>query len=136
MNFEQHILIAILVGIALAYIQTLTGAITEIYQAGLFVIICIAFGILPDMIEPAVDYNHRKFFHSQKLFDVMKIPALILIAASLLPYIGYFTSFAGYTFAGYYSHLISDHTTPMGLHGSNKHKSFIAYRRRVYRKYN
>jgi len=124
MNLQQHAFIAILIGICIAYIQTLIGIIPTMRDAWLFIFICMFFGVLPDQIEPANHYTHRKFWHSQQLFSTMKYPALIFIIASFIPYVGYFASFVGYSFAGYYTHLLLDYTTPMSLYGSKKHKQF------------
>jgi hypothetical protein len=71
-----------------------------------------AIGVLPDLLEPATDPNHRNFFHS-------------LTAASLLSYGLYKTHESNldldakrgisYAIAGYVSHLALDLETPKSL---------------------
>jgi membrane-bound metal-dependent hydrolase YbcI (DUF457 family) len=68
--------------------------------------------ILPDIIEPANHYTHRKFFHSVKLLLILLVATVISFIITLLwfPF-----SWIFYFCLGYVSHLVADATTKMGL---------------------
>src|SRR2546425_7524563 len=70
-------------------------------------------GLLPDLLEPATNPNHRRFFHSLVTavslaganHYVWQQPAISLSKKAAL----------GITSAGYLSHLLADARTPKGL---------------------
>jgi len=59
---------------------------------------------LPDILEPATNPNHRKFFHSILLLLTSGTGTLTLTNSLIKAFC-----------AGYVSHLIADLTTPKGL---------------------
>ncbi|WP_082128424.1 metal-dependent hydrolase [Kosmotoga pacifica] len=66
--------------------------------------------MLPDLLEPARNPNHRSFFHSWLVLSILLVIAFKISkkehikAVSLLSFI-----------TGYKSHLLADMTTPKGL---------------------
>jgi len=72
-----------------------------------------AFGLLPDLLEPATDPNHRQFFHSYAAAGLISWANLkvwqnpILLEKDKL----HFTLAS----AGYLSHLLADSGTPKGV---------------------
>ena len=69
-------------------------------------------GILPDRIEPAINYNHRKFFHSKTIGIIIVTGVFVNALFNQNEYIDIaLKSFC----AGYLSHLGLDSLTPRGL---------------------
>jgi len=71
-------------------------------------------GILPDLLEPARNPNHRSFFHSWLLLLSMLL--VIAFKISKKSTLKWFLSHPFLSFiAGYSSHLLADMTTAKGL---------------------
>ncbi len=75
--------------------------------------LCSGLGaLLPDLLEPADNPNHRKFFHSATCgFLSSKIISQILLDPNVKPEVKELISFG---YLGYLSHLAADFTTPKG----------------------
>jgi len=86
-------------------------ALLGVFSFTVWAIIAVVFGaLLPDMLEPAVDYTHRKFFHSW-LFLIV-----VIVAGFVLKLFGGFVgSLIALACLGYAVHLLMDSRTPMGL---------------------
>jgi len=69
-------------------------------------------GVLPDLLEPAKDPNHRKFFHSITTGIVVGTSVVALNKSNLPKEVKAIASVAA---AGYLSHLALDSATPKGL---------------------
>lgn len=70
---------------------------------GMFILAGVAGGRLPDLLEPANDPNHRKFWHSMTCAGVLNVGHCFLPAPlqpATLPLL-----------FGYNSHLLADSTT-------------------------
>lgn len=78
-----------------------------VYGLGLFI-----GGVLPDWIEPAHHYTHRKFFHSKRLLKWLYYSLIPLLILSYFWNDGFWLFF---TIVGYISHLLADSTTTRGL---------------------
>ena len=117
MNHATHFLISIIAFAVYNYLHN--GIITSLggVPAGLWLIgiVLAALGAaIPDLLEPARHWSHRKFFHSRKMLDwAVGIFALAAIIGLFLPLFYYIASF----FLGYASHLLADSTTKAGLPG-------------------
>lgn len=78
-----------------------------------------AFGsIIPDIIEPAYHWDHRRFFHGTAILRLFTIIALITGMIAFLTIINgifYYSYFVSGFFLGYASHLIADSTTKMSI---------------------
>ena len=99
---------AILVGIILyIFLPKIGITINPMYLLPLFFTT-----LLPDILEPANHYNHRKFFHSKKVLNYLLIGLVISFIISLMLN-GFFYVFFG--ILGYVVHLLMDSTTKIGL---------------------
>lgn len=111
MNRDGHIFTAVVTSIILIVVyvfllkKDLFGLI--IYLWPIFIGV-----IFPDLIEPAIDYTHRQYFHSKRVLKICSIVLIISLPIGFL-YSGiwYLTSFT----LGYIVHLFGDSITPMGL---------------------
>ncbi len=71
--------------------------------------------VIPDILEPPVAWNHRDFFHSQRMLYGLCVLFSVLL---LTWYWWFYSSLVLLVFgviSGYLSHLFSDATTPVGL---------------------
>ena len=108
-NRDAHIGIAIILALVISFI---------LYKLNLtdFVVYLIPMyitSVLPDIIEPAVDYKHRGFFHSKRALRFLYKYALGISFIIALIFNVFFYLFFGVV--GYILHLLLDSTTPMGL---------------------
>jgi len=115
MNHGAHFLISIIAFAVYNYlhngiINSLSGVPVGIWLIGIFL---AALGAaIPDLLEPARHWSHRRFFHSRKMLDwAVCIFAITAVIGFFLPLIYYISSF----FLGYASHLLADSTTRAGL---------------------
>ena len=69
-------------------------------------------GALPDILEPAHHYTHRKKFHSRRM---LKFLYIILPIALIFGLFVNWVLFIFYLSIGYMGHLWLDASTPMGL---------------------
>ena len=67
-------------------------------------------GVLPDLLEPATNPNHRAFFHS-----LLTLAGLALLVAAVRDWPEEFNAVFKSFVAGYFSHGLLDLTTPKGL---------------------
>lgn len=113
-NFEKHLLIGSISGLAVygvyKYFEkepvSLAGALIA---AG----IGAAFAIVPDVIEPAINPNHRSVFHSLAAGGILiETARRCLVSQNLTPDDKKLLSISA---AGYLSHLILDAMTPRAL---------------------
>jgi inner membrane protein len=109
MNTTQHIVGAGLAAIPLYLIANLISGGINIY---LFYIPAIVGGVLPDIIEPAKDWKHRKFYHSKRMLKKVSLGFVILFAAGFLWNPLFYLAMFLY---GYVIHLLQDWTTKVGL---------------------
>jgi len=71
--------------------------------------------MLPDIIEPATDYKHRKFFHSV-VFGIILVIIFFLIYKKIITVNSEsLRRIISYLLIGYSVHLAQDSVTPMGL---------------------
>jgi membrane-bound metal-dependent hydrolase YbcI (DUF457 family) len=68
--------------------------------------------IMPDFLDPPGNWNHRKFFHSRRLF---KLISVIAVAAFVMGFFYRSLFLISFSCLGYISHLLLDLTTPAGL---------------------
>jgi len=68
--------------------------------------------MIPDFLEPAKNYKHRAFFHSQYF---LKIISVVLLISLLFVYFNKGWLWLSFGIIGYQSHLLIDACTPMGL---------------------
>lgn len=68
--------------------------------------------VIPDQLEPATHWTHRKIFHSKR---TLKISGWIFIVTAILALFNPLFYYISCFFAGYVSHLIADSTTKVGL---------------------
>jgi len=106
---NTHVGIAIILAIIISFILyklNLTDFVT--YLIPMYIT-----SVLPDILEPAIDYKHRKFFHSKRILKFLSkyVLGIIFILALIFNFFFYF--FFGVM--GYILHLLLDATTPMGL---------------------
>ena len=115
MKSEEHITIGLIVGGILGLVvRSIVGSIT----IPNFIIITIFGGFgasIPDTMEPATSWRHRKGYHSYRTLQRLSIILIIMLISSPFwdgePF-GYVITG---TVGGYISHLLLDATTPMGL---------------------
>jgi membrane-bound metal-dependent hydrolase YbcI (DUF457 family) len=104
MNYGEHSGIAIGIAILIYFIYS------NWIQPSILMLFIGA--IIPDIIEPPIDYKHRNFFHSKYLLNFVAIGTSVsfIIAILWFPF-----SWVFYFCLGYLSHLLADSTTKMGL---------------------
>ncbi|MHA2245274.1 MAG: metal-dependent hydrolase [Candidatus Hodarchaeales archaeon] len=115
MNIRDHMLFGFLSGSLLGiFLCNLTSDLNLNFIA--FSSFFSGFGsIFPDSLEPASSWNHRGFFHSQRVLGVLTLFSFLLsITCSLWPPDIHVLFAFGFTI-GYLSHLLSDAITPIGL---------------------
>ena len=78
-----------------------------------FIIPMFFTNMLPDILEPATNYLHRKKFHSKRALKILSTYCLISFFILGLMFNFFFYFFFGVI--GYISHLLGDWITPMGL---------------------
>jgi len=112
MNRDAHILIGVGTAILIVYLIDELGGLSFL-SAFFPAIIGSGIGsLLPDLIEPAIDYKHRGFFHSKRMLKYLVIP--LLISFPLMFFVPLF-DWVFFGLIGYEMHLIADSTTTMGL---------------------
>lgn len=108
MNTQQHFGFALILVIISYFVLDFLNLTNYLrYTITLFI-----GAVIPDWIEPALDYKHRKYFHSRRM---LKNLCFLLIPSFIL---GSFFSWFFYLFSfvvGYISHLLLDSRTTMGL---------------------
>lgn len=67
---------------------------------------------LPDIIEPAINFSHRRFFHSRRLFGILSVALGIFLILSIKNP-NYYYAFFG--IMGYILHMLSDLISWRGL---------------------
>lgn len=109
MDLRTHVIFAVVFGYVTWWIldQLTLGIFSAPGAAGVFV-----GAILPDLLEPAVHWTHRKTFHCVK---TLKVIGLIILASFVLLWISPLFSWIFFGAIGYASHLLLDSTTKMGL---------------------
>ncbi len=109
-NRQAHLMVGILVLIVVWFFLSKLGLDIQnslSYSFGIF-LGCM----IPDIIEPAIHYTHRKAFHSKRALKVM---FYILLGSMLLGLFFNWLWFISFFALGYIVHLGMDATTPMGL---------------------
>ncbi len=117
MNSTQHIFIGA-AGTYLIYILLAT-----LFRDSVLIVVALfvsMFGsVLPDNLEPAVHYTHRKKYHSWGTLKYVAAISALLLSLTLVSLIMLFEStliFCVFAFFfSYMLHLLADSTTPMGL---------------------
>jgi membrane-bound metal-dependent hydrolase YbcI (DUF457 family) len=104
MNYGEHSGIAIAIAIIIYFLYN------NWIQASISMLFIGA--IIPDIIEPPINYKHRKFFHSRYVLNLFAIGTGISFIITLFwfPF-----SWIFYFALGYLSHLLADSTSKMGL---------------------
>ena len=108
MNSDEHLGIAFISIIIFYFFLKFIGLISYFGYASALIV----GSVLPDIIEPAKNYKHRKYFHSKRFLKVLAI--------SLIPFfiIGIFNNlflYGLFLIIGYILHLGLDSSTKMGL---------------------
>lgn len=85
---------------------TLQGAATSMAAGGLI-------GMVPDLIEPPTNPNHRSFFHSIGFFMLLSVGNIKMWESNYIP--EELKQALSIMSGAYGSHLISDATTKKGL---------------------
>jgi hypothetical protein len=106
---------------------------SKVLHSSTFIInsILVVLGSLaPDFLEPAHYWNHRSFFHSQKLLKILLITTGIIGFFEII----FYSIFQSQIFlfiisflVGYILHLLLDFTTKMGLPSESKPSKPIGF---------
>jgi hypothetical protein len=117
MRREEHLLIgAILFGLYTIPILYFTP-ITIGYAFWGFIVGALG-SVMPDVIEPAYNWQHRSIFHSS---GVLQLSIIIFVITGLLGFLTIINGYFYYSyllsgfFLGYAAHLLADSTTKMGI---------------------
>lgn len=119
MNSAQHFIIGMIgsflvVALFLGWERALGNT-----EAMLAIIIGGFAGLLPDFLEPAKHWTHRKFWHSQRVMKKVGMVSAVTFAFVMLQFLlGFGVGFTFIVFAvpfSYFLHLAADMTTPAGL---------------------
>lgn len=104
MKYGEHCLIAVVILVIIYFL------FSNWVQASILMLFIGA--IIPDIIEPPINYKHRQFFHSVFFFKMLSVATVVSFIITLLwfPF-----SWVFYFCLGYLSHLVADSTTKMGL---------------------
>lgn len=116
MNVKNHAILGLVSGGVIGLLMCeclknfdLIGTITFILSG------CVIGAVIPDILEPPVAWNHRDFFHSQRmLYGLSGIFSILLLSWYLWYYLPPVYLVFGVV-SGYLSHLVSDATTRAGL---------------------
>ncbi|MEN6443081.1 MAG: metal-dependent hydrolase [Methanoregula sp.] len=117
MNSGEHTGIGIIVFFVYAYfIGHIVSSINNQWIWGIIVVVIGS--LIPDIIEPATSFRHRRLFHSVGALIVMFF--LFGLTALITLVVAFFSEFSGFYlascfFLGYLFHLLADAITPMGL---------------------
>ena len=106
---HTHIGIAIILALIISFVLYKLNLENFVY----YLIPMYFTSILPDILEPAIDYTHRGFFHSKKVLKFLS--KYVLGITFLLALIFNFFFYVFFGVVGYILHLLLDATTPMGL---------------------
>jgi membrane-bound metal-dependent hydrolase YbcI (DUF457 family) len=109
MRRDEHLGVTFILAIPIAAIFYLFGIIDYIY----LIIPMFFTTMLPDILEPANHYTHRKFFHSKRV--LMFLSKFCIIPFLILGFFSHFFFYILFGVLGYISHLLADSTTKMGL---------------------
>lgn len=71
--------------------------------------------LLPDILEPAYDYNHREFFHSRKLLFILIVAATLLMSIWVFLLKSQYFLYTSSLLLGYILHLLLDSFSKIGL---------------------
>lgn len=114
---RSHIKIGVLLFIIIMHDINSKGIDVNVIFIPIILLLTIIGSVLPDIIEPAKNKHHRKFFHSVLL--LMIILAFLIMTYNELIISGNFNNpiLACYFFigCGYVSHLLVDSITRNGL---------------------
>lgn len=113
---KEHAIIGIITGSFVECLKISSGSQTDIGEC-FKRIACAGLGgylggLIPDIIEPATNPNHRGIAHS---VATLSVTGCILVKVNKVeknPYLSAFSRGIGY---GVASHIISDATTPKGI---------------------
>jgi membrane-bound metal-dependent hydrolase YbcI (DUF457 family) len=111
MNRQQHLIVCTLAFIGYGYLVNFLVKISIDNIAYAF-LLAIVGTLLPDFLERPTHWNHRGFFHSRR---ALKWIGEILLITALLGLIFYQVYIVSGFFFGYFLHLLTDSTTPVGL---------------------
>jgi len=111
MKRDEHIIIAFFIGILAGVFGSNYSEFFNFLDYTLFVGLTIFGAVLPDLIEPPRNSNHRRFFHSILVLLILMILLIWLNAGtqSILTYLP-----SGFII-GYLSHLLLDATSRIGI---------------------
>ena len=109
MRNKEHIGFAIFIGIGIYFVLIVLN-LEELFA---YTIPMYLTTVLPDILEPAIHYTHRNFFHSKRVLRFLYKYALWISLVIAIFFNGFFYIFFG--ILGYILHLLLDSTTPMGL---------------------
>ena len=109
MRNGSHMIIGGITGFVIAYF---TNGFSFVSIFSLEIIASLIGSVSPDIIEPPVDYTHRRFFHSKRMLKYLFVPLLIFF---FLMFVIPLFKWLFFMLIGYEMHLIADSTTTMGL---------------------
>ena len=109
MNTKEHFGFAVIVGIVIYFILMKLN-LSNLFNYTLPMYITT---VVPDIIEPATDYKHRRFFHSKMVLKFLLKYTLVITLIFALIFHWFFYILFG--IVGYILHLLLDLITPMGL---------------------
>lgn len=115
MDTETHFLFGIIIGGFLGYM--ISAFLSDVTIMNLCFSTCFGGigGIIPDKLEPAMSWNHRQLFHSQKIFLILSIILFLTSIMTILSFSAWISFSVLGVLAGYLSHLCLDALTPVRL---------------------
>jgi membrane-bound metal-dependent hydrolase YbcI (DUF457 family) len=109
MRREAHLAITFIVSVFVVWLGFKFGLLRSLFASILLVLIALFSTELPDVLEPGKQINHRKFFHSRKMLNLLSLGLLVSLLLILLGNVKYF--YALFFFLGYWLHLAADSLT-------------------------
>ena len=91
-------------------------AISLILKAdiGIVFISALIGSVIPDILDPPIDYKHRKYFHSKRVLSYLLHFWFFFLLITIITDL-WLVDVVLYGTTGYILHLLLDSTTPMGL---------------------
>lgn len=109
MNHNAHIWLSIAFSVGLGLLIWKLNLVSMIVYS----IPMYATANLPDFIEPAINWNHRRYFHSKRFFKFLTACLFISLLYSSFKEPKYFFLF--FSILGYQLHMIADAVTWKGM---------------------
>ncbi len=110
MKKQAHLAVTLIVSVIVVWLGLNFNFLRSWYTSIPLIIVALFSTLLPDILEPGKTINHRKFFHSRRMFSFLSIAVAVSFALIFFKNKSYYF-YALFFFLGYWLHLAADMTT-------------------------